>query len=191
MQQMKQQNSKTLKEHLSENDLKWLVSDNVLIDMHKTKLGDDKDYIVLSIPINDKTPAEDLSHFISNSIYKYEDVEVSPATDTKGRYLIYVELKRTPDAFDIINGILTDSGRLCGIENWKFKSMGLNDYVPLDQESFSAHVITDPLEYDRLHPVQQGEEESAPAEEPTEPVQPAEESFQESIKNRLKFLLNY
>jgi hypothetical protein len=31
---MKQPNKKTLKEHLSENDLKWLVDDKVLIDMH-------------------------------------------------------------------------------------------------------------------------------------------------------------
>jgi hypothetical protein len=84
MQQMKQNSQ--LNEHLSEDDLKWMVDDTVLIDMHKTKLGKDKDYIVLSLAVNDRTPAHDLARFIENSVYDYEDVEVSPATDSKGRY---------------------------------------------------------------------------------------------------------
>ena len=70
MPQMKPTN-KQLNEHLSENDLKWLVDDGVLIDMHKTKLGEDKDYIVLSIAVNDRTPAHDLARFIENSVYKF------------------------------------------------------------------------------------------------------------------------
>ena len=177
-----------LKEHLNENDLKWLVDDNVLIDMHKTKLGDDKDYIVLSIAVNDRTPAHDLARFVENSIYKFDDVEVSPATDTKGRYLVYIEMERNPEAYTSISGVLKDSTKLTGIENWKFKSMGMNDYVPFDQESFNAHVITDPVEYDQLHPAPVPEPESD-----TEPevATPAEESVQEAIKSRLKFLLTY
>jgi hypothetical protein len=140
-----------LNEHLSENDLKWLVTDSVLVDMHKTKLGKNKDYVVLSIAVKDKTPAHDLARFIENSIYDFEDVEVSAATDSQGRYLIYVELKRTPDMFKSIDGILKDAGRLSGIEAWKFKTMGLDSYVDFDQESFSNYVIIDPVVYDQRH----------------------------------------
>lgn len=179
-------NSNQLNEHLSENDLKWLVDDNILIDMHKTKLGEDKDYMVLSIPVNDRTPAHDLARFIENSVYDYADVEVSPATDSKGRYLVYVELERNPNAFETISGILKDSNRLSGIEAWKFKSMGMSDYVPFDQETFDQNVITDPALYEQQHPKPPEAEEEKEEEHPK-----SMDSVEESIKSRLKFLMNY
>ena len=174
-----------------EDDLKWLVDDGVLVDMHKTKLGANKDYIVLAIIVNDRTPAHDLASFIENSVYDFEDVEVSSATDTKGRYLIYVELNRDPGAFKTINGILNDAKKLTGIEDWKFKGMGMNSFVPFDEETFSANIITDAGEYDRLHP-----EVEEPAEEPSAEAEPSpeeveQEAVRESIKNRLKFLMSY
>ena len=181
-----------LSESLLENDLKWLVDDGVLIDMHKTKLGANKDYIVLALIINDKIPATDLAGFIENSVYDFEDVEVSSATDTKGRYLIYVELNRDPGAFNSINGILTDASRLTGIEEWKFKGMDMNDYVPFNEENFAVHIITNPVEYDQLHPEVDEEPEQTPspeAERSEEEV--AQEAVRESIKNRLKFLMSY
>ena len=182
MPQMK--HNKQLNEHLSENDLKWLVDDAVLIDMHKTKLGEDKDYLVLSIAVNDRNPAHDLARFIENSIYKYADVEVSPATDSKGRYLVYVEMERTPEAFEAIDGILTDSCKFSGIDQWTFHTMGLNDNVTFDRDTFSQYVITDPNIYEQRHPAAQPEEEQ-------EQTMSTPENVEESIKSRLKFLLNY
>lgn len=189
MPQMKKLNNQ-LNEHLSSEDLKWLVNDGVLIDMHKTKLGEDRDYMVLSIAVNDRTPAHDLARFIENSIYKFKDVEVSPATDNKGRYLVYVEMERNPEAFATIQGILTDSNKLSGIESWTFKTMGLNNYIPFDQDSFNQHVITDPVVYEQRYPkpVEEPEQDTEPEPEIAEP---AEESVQEAIKSRLKFLLTY
>jgi hypothetical protein len=184
---MPQMNNNKINESLMEDDLKWLVDDGVLVDMHKTKLGKNKDYIVVAIAVNDRTPANDLASFIENSVYDFEDVEVSPATDTKGRYLIYVEVDRNSDAFNTIQGILNDTSKLSGIESWKFKTMGINDYVPFDEETFANYVITDPVAYDQLHP----EVEEEPKEQPSPEAEPAQESVTESIKNRLKFLMSY
>lgn len=163
-----------LKESLLEDDLKWLVGEIVYIDMHKTKLGKDKDHIVVAIPVNDQKPAHDLATFIENGVHKFEDVEVSPATDTKGRYLVYVEVERGPDSYSIINGILNDTSKLSGIKAWKFVTMKSAE-MDLNEENFIAHVITNPVEYERLHP------------EPEE----NKEAATESIKKRLGFLLNY
>jgi len=192
MKHNKQHHNNSLNESLMEDDLKWLVDDSVLIDMHKTKLGANKDYIVLAIIVNDRTPAHDLASFIENSVYDFEDVEVSSATDTKGRYLIYVELNRDDGAFKTINGILNDTKKLTGIENWKFKGMGMSTSVPFDEETFTANIITNPGEYDQLHP----EVEEEPKEEPSPEAERSEEEMQqeairESIKNRLKFLMSY
>ena len=171
------QNNK-INESLFEGDLKWLVSDNLLIDMHKTKLGDDADYVVLSIAVNDRTPAIDLAQFIENSVYAFDDVEVSPGTDTKGRYLVYVEIERSPDLYKEIKGILSDVSRLSGVDTWKFKTMGKPDYIDLDEETFAQNVITSPEEYVKLHPPMDDNEDQS-------------ESIQESIKKRLKFLMDY
>lgn len=178
MQPMKQHNNKMLNEHLSENDLKWLVNDCVLVDMHKTKLGEDKDYIVLSILLNDRTPADDLARFLENSVHKFEDVEVSPATDSKGRYLVYVEIKRNHEAFSTISGLLNDSGMLSGITEWKFRTLKHDNDFSFNEETFNQYVVTDPVLYEQQHPLQtEGDSEVDPV--------------QESIKDRLKFLLNY
>lgn len=181
---MKQHNK--INESLFEDDLKWLVDDSVLIDMHKTKLGKNKDYIVLAIAVNDRTPANDLASFLENSVYDFEDVEVSPATDTKGRYLIYIEVDRSSGAFNTIQGILNDTSKLSGIESWKFKTMGINSYVPFDEETFANYIITDPVEYEQLHP-----EAENTTDEESSPEELAQEAVRESIKNRLKFLMSY
>ncbi len=165
-------------ESLAEGDLKWLVNEVVYIDMHKTKLGDDKDYIVVALAINDRNPAHDLATFIENSVYKFEDVEVSPATDSKGRYLVYVEIKRDQDAYKNISGILADSSKLCGIDTWKFKTMGMPTDLDLDQDTFAANIITDPVAYEQKHPPEVDQEQEA-------------QTATESIKQRLNFLLKY
>jgi hypothetical protein len=64
--------------------------------------------------------------------------------------------------------------------------MGMNTSIPFDEETFSQHIITDPVEYDRLHP----EVKEEPAEEPA-PEEVEQEAVRESIKNRLKFLMSY
>lgn len=168
-------------ESLAENDLKWLVGETVFIDMYKTKLGEDKDYIVLAMTANDRQPAHDLATFIENSVHKFTDVEVSPATDAKGRYLVYVEMDRNPAAFGIINGILNDANKLTGITEWKFKGLKMTGELDFNEENFRAHIITDPAEYERRFPkVDDEDNEEEKRQEATE-----------SIKRRLNFLMKY
>jgi hypothetical protein len=170
---MKKLPNSKINESLHEGDLQWLVYDEVMIDMHKTKLGEDKDYIVLAIPCKDKNPANDLASFIEHSTVKFEDVEVSSATDDQGRYLIYVELKRDPNAFETVSKILEDSKRLCKIEQWKFISEKDVQAVEFNLETFGASINTDPTTYGK----------------PAEEIEQAK--MEESIKARYKFLLNY
>lgn len=168
--------NKLVSESLLEDDLKWLVNETVYVDMHKTKLGDDKDHIVLGILINDKNPAHDLAKFIENGVNQFEDVEVSPATDAEGRYLVYIEIARDAEAFESINGILNDTSKLCGIESWRFVTMHSAE-LDFNQENFTAHIVTDPAEYQRLHAKDSDKDESS--------------QMEESIRQRLDFLLKY
>jgi hypothetical protein len=170
---MKKTQNNNLNESLHEGDLQWLVYDEVMIDMHKTKLGEDKDYIVLAIPVKDSKPANDLALFIEHGTAEFEDVEVSPATDDKGRYLIYVEIKRDPNAFTSISNILNDSKRLSNIEAWKFISGTASEPIEFNEENFAGHVNTDPTSYGQT------------------PEEQEQKAVEESIRSRFKFLLNY
>lgn len=184
---MKKVFNKQINEHLTSNDLRWLVDDSILIDMHKTKMGADKDYIVLSIAVNDRTPAHDLARFIENSVYKFSDIEVSPATDNKGRYLVYIEIERNDQAFEAIKGILEDSTKLSGIKSWKFKTIGFNDYMIFDEQAFKSNIILDPTLYEQRYPsTEKPDLDITPDIEDTE-----KKNVRESIKSRLKFLLTY
>lgn len=175
-------NKKSLSESLYENDLQWLVSDTIMMDMHKTKLGSDSEYLVVAIPVNDKKPATDLAQFLESSVYDFLDIEVSPGMDGIGRYLVYVELERNPELFDTIKGILEDVSRLSGIKDWKFKTMNMREDVDFDEENFVSRIIVTPEEYLRIHPEVNDEEQDA---------EETQESFSESIKQRMKFLVNY
>jgi hypothetical protein len=163
-----------LTESLYEGDLQWLVYDELMIDMHKTKLGSDKDYVVLTIAVKDIKPANDLAGFIEQSSAEFDDIEVSPATDSAGRYLIYVELQRNQELFGNIKHVLSDASKLTAIKDWKFITGKMEDGIDFNEESFAANIMSTPEEYELAHP------EKSKAEETTE-----------SIKNRFKFLLDY
>ena len=193
-------NKKQLSESLYENDLQWLVSDSLLIDMHKTKLGDDTEYVVVAIPVEDKKPATDLAQFLESSVHNFLDIEVSPGMDKDGRYLVYVEVERNPELYQTISDILTDVSKLSGIREWNFKSMNMRDSIEFNEENFSSHVISSPEEYLRAHPIEDEEQEDNDelVQASSEKESPkgsrsgqTEESVQESIKKRLKFLLDY
>lgn len=166
-------------ESLAADDLNWMVSEIVYIDMHRTKLGADKDYIVMALAVTDRNPAHDLASFIESGIHDFEDVEVSPATDEKGRYLVYTELSRDAAAFKTIMDILNDTNRLSGIDEWRFRTQGMSTDQPLTRESFTAAIITDPVEYELRYPAE-------PEEEKTQAT-----AATESIKQRLNFLMKY
>lgn len=183
---MKQKN-KQLSESLYENDLQWLVSDTMFIDMHKTKLGSDAEYLVLGLAVNDKNPATDLAQFLESSTQEFIDIEVSPGMDSVGRYIVYVELERNPELYTTVKGILEDVSKLSGIDDWKFKSMGMNADAEFTEELFNSHVILTPDEYSRAHPQQTEQQDDDKDVEADQP----KESVTESIKQRLKFLVSY
>lgn len=179
---MMKRNKKQLGESLAADDLKWLVSDVVLLDMYKSKLGSDVEYLVLAIKVDDKNPAVDLASFIESGYRDFEDVEVSPATDEDGRYLVFIELLRNEDSYTSVLGILEDASKLSGIDDWRFLTTHMEDPVAFDEESFHRYIITSEEEYKTKH------SDSENVEESTDPVV---DSISESIKKRIRFLLSY
>lgn len=112
--------------HLNEdsllaNDLKNLVNHIFEIDSYKSKMGEDKDVVVLSFTVEDRSPAEDLVSFIEKGYQFVLDADMSPGELDDGKYRVFVEIERNRKIAENITDILYGLERLTGIENFKFR----------------------------------------------------------------------
>lgn len=96
---------------IQNNDLIDLIKSTFSVDQYKSKIGDDKNVVVLAFEVKDADPAKDLSQFIETG-HDCIDVDVSPGPDKDGNYKVFVELERNSKLFDSIDNILKDITRI-------------------------------------------------------------------------------
>ena len=132
---------------LQANDLKDLVYRIFEVDSYKSKMGEDKDIVVLSFSCMTEASARDLENFIEKGYPHVLDADVSSGEQSDGTYKVFVELERMKDVpkqiFEIVDGVKL----LTGIPEMKFryyksfKSMPaeegiLGETIPLDKDSY-------------------------------------------------------
>jgi hypothetical protein len=140
--------SKILKEGLENNDLRNLVSNLVSIDQYKSKIGDDKNMVVLAVKIQKKDPAIDLSSFIEHGSDDLMDVDVSPGPDQNGNYTVYIEIERNSRLFDTIDRILSDVKKVDeNIEKWSFVCYDNKQPQEWSKQAFAASVCDSSYDY--------------------------------------------
>ena len=142
---------------LQANDLKDLVFRIFEVDSYKSKMGEDKDIVVLSFRCMTEASARDLENFIEKGYPHVLDADVSSGEQSDGTYKVFVELERMKDVpkqiFEIVDGVKL----LTGIPEMKFryyksfKSMPaeegiLGETIPLDKDSYEIKVNENPME---------------------------------------------
>lgn len=110
-----------LTESLLAGDLKLLVKNIFEIDSYKSKLGEDKNTIVLSFTVKGEDPARDLEKFIDRGYDFVIDSDFSVDRSGDDLYKVYVELKRTKKSVDQILEILNGVKKLAEIEFFRFR----------------------------------------------------------------------
>jgi hypothetical protein len=139
--------SKQINESIQNNDLTDLISPVVSIDQYKSKLGDDKEIVVLGIKIKDKSPADDLSQFLETG-HNALDVDISPGPDVDGWYTVFVELERNSQLFDRIDAILQDAQRADNsVQQWSFNSYESDVTQQWSKQAFADGVISSSYDY--------------------------------------------
>ena len=138
-------------EGLRRADLKDMVDHLFTIDQFKSKMGDDKNTIVLRFRAANKEPAIDLMEFVERGFNFVLDADVSSGEERDGYYSVFIELERTEHApaqmKELINGI----SQLCDCTNWRFrwyKDVGGYDFseeaikecVPLTPEEYAKSI---------------------------------------------------
>jgi hypothetical protein len=138
---------------LEHGDLKRLVHDELHIDEFQSKLGENKDVIVVSFKVAGKDPASDVVSFVEKGYEWVLDADVSSGEMGDGDYIVFVEIPRTPDAPQQIMEIMEDLMNLTeqDIGDWRVRYYHDTTDHPLDADTVRSLVPCTPGDYDRKY----------------------------------------
>jgi hypothetical protein len=99
-----------------------MLVDNILeIDSYASKMGEDKEIVVLAFTVKSKEPADDLVNFVENGYDFVLDADTSPGELSDGKYKVFVEIERnrhiTKQILELLNGL----SYLTEIDDFKFR----------------------------------------------------------------------
>jgi hypothetical protein len=133
---------------LHPNDLEHLVSNIFEVDSYASKMGEDKDVVVLSFTVEDKGPAEDLVNFIERGYDFVLDADATPGELKDGKYKVFVEMERNKHVPEQIMEILNGMGKLTGIDDFKFRYYKSFTSVSVDEQTLSETIPTSKQDYE-------------------------------------------
>lgn len=139
---------KQLKEGLRSGDLDRYVSDLFTIDQYKSKMGEDKDIIVLGFKVKEKHPATDLMEFIEKGYDFILDADMSAGEEHDGQYQVFVEIERTPKLSEQLDELLGGVAQLCNCKSWRFRYQKATSSVEYSGQSLQEHVPLTPEAYE-------------------------------------------
>lgn len=137
-----------LLESLQFGDLKNLVSDLFTVDQYKSKMGEDRDIVVIGFKVKEKHPATDLMEFIEKGYEFILDADISAGEESDGKYQVFVEMERSPKLATQLNQLFKGVGRLCDCNEWRFRYQKASSSVPFSEESVLEHIPMTPEAYE-------------------------------------------
>jgi len=140
-----------LNEGLHAGDLRMLVDNIFEIDSYASKMGEDKEIVVLAFTVKSKESADDLVNFVENGYDFVLDADTSPGELSDGKYKVFVEIERnrhiTKQILELLNGL----SHLAEIDDFKFRyhksfhsldadADNLDEMVPQTKEDYEVTV---------------------------------------------------
>jgi hypothetical protein len=140
-----------LNEGLTAGDLRLLVNNIFEIDSYASKMGEDKDIVVLSFTVESKDPAQDLVTFLENGYDFVLDADHSPGELSDGKYKVFVEIERNKRVHEQILELLNGLNNLCEMDGFKFRyhksfhsldadANNLNETIPKTKEDYETTI---------------------------------------------------
>ena len=120
------------------------------VDVHASKMGEDRDVCVVSFQVKDRAPANDLMEFIEKGYYFVLDSDVSSGENEDGEYSVFVELPRTGNLAEHIKEITYGVRKLTGINEFKFKYHKQDSIHEATEEAMKSVIPATPEAYDGL-----------------------------------------
>lgn len=136
---------------LRKNDLQDLVDKIFEIDSFKSKMGDDKDVVVISFSTKNEASATDLENFVEKGYPFVLDADKTNGEQSDGMYKVFVEIERSKDAPANISEMLDGIKQISGLEDMKFRyykgfrsqdasESNIAEMVPTDHDAYEIRV---------------------------------------------------
>ena len=136
-------------EGLRRADLKNTIDNLFTVDQYQSKMGDDKNTIVIRFRATNKEPAIDLMEFVERGFNFVLDSDISSGEERDGCYSVFVELERTKHAPGQVKDLLNGIGQLCDCTEWRFRWYKDIKGYDFSEETFAECVPLTPEEYER------------------------------------------
>jgi len=140
--------SQQLNEGLRSGDLRNFVDEIFTVDQYRSKMGEDRDIVVLGFRVKEKHPAVDLMEFIEKGYDFILDADMSAGEERDGNYQVFVELERTKQLPEQLSELLGGVGQLCDNRSWKFRYQRTPSLVDFSEQSVMEQIPTTPEEYE-------------------------------------------
>ena len=107
-------------EGLKAGDLEGVVGNRFSIDQYKSKMGEDKNILVLGFTVDGSAPAKDLERFAEVGYKSVLDADATPGTLEDGKHRVFVEFARVESVDQHVRRFLDDLSKLTNIETFEF-----------------------------------------------------------------------
>jgi hypothetical protein len=109
-----------VKEGLKSGDLEGVVNKRFSVDQFKSKMGDDRNIMVLAFTVDGMAPAKDLESFAETGYKEVLDADATPGTLEDGKHRVFIEFARVESVDQHIRKFLDDVKKLANIETFEF-----------------------------------------------------------------------
>ncbi len=138
-------------EGLKAGDLEGIVSKRFSVDQYKSKMGDDKNIMVLAFSVDGTAAAKDLEKFAETGYKEVLDADATPGSLEDGKHRVFVEFARTENVDQHIRKFLDDLTKLTNIETFEFtyhkrtkpfeaSAKNLADVLPRTPEAYNQKI---------------------------------------------------
>ena len=108
-------------EGLKAGDLDGVVHKRFSVDQFKSKMGEDRNIMVLAFSVDGQAPAKDLERFAETGYKEVLDADATPGSLEDGKHRVFVEFARDEQVDQHISKFLDDLKKLTNIEIFEFQ----------------------------------------------------------------------
>jgi hypothetical protein len=137
-----------INEGLQAGDLRMLVDNIFEVDSFASKMGEDKEIVVLAFTVKSQDPAQDLVEFIENGYDFVLDADASPGELSDGKYKVFVDIERNRRIAEQILELLNGISKLADIDDFKFRYHKSFHSIDADKDNLDTSIPKTKDEYE-------------------------------------------
>ena len=138
-------------EGLKAGDLEGVVSKRFSVDQFKSKMGEDRNIMVLAFSVDGQAPAKDLERFAETGYKEVLDADATPGSLEDGKHRVFIEFARVESVDQHVRKFLDDLSKLTNIETFEFtyhkrtvpfeaSAKNLADVLPRTPEAYNQKI---------------------------------------------------